>query len=268
MTSSHRATGRAVGAATQGTTPTAIGSGVSRGQHPIRVLLVDDHAVLRQALQMLLQAQPEIEVVGGVTNGREAVRATEKLNPDVVLMDIVMPGLNGLEATRQIRRSAPGTKVVMLSGFVDEDQLLESIRAGASGYIMKKAEPEELILAIQTVHRGNNHYFSGHLSDGFDLAEVLYQAKRPEQRTGVDALTPREREVLQLIAEGYTNQEIANELVISVKTVEAHKAHIMAKLHARNRTDLIRYAIRKGIVRLESVEEAERALDDPAASAG
>ena len=145
-----------------------------------------------------------------------------------------MPGLNGLEATRQIRRSAPATKVVMLSGFVDEDQLLESIRAGASGYIMKKAEPEELILAIQTVqqqsiragasgyimkkaepeelilaiqtvHRGNNHYFSGHLSDGFDLAEVLYQAKRPEQRTGVDALTPREREVLQLIAEGYTN---------------------------------------------------------------
>jgi two-component system response regulator NreC len=115
-------------------------------------------------------------------------------------------------------------------------------------------------LAIQTVNRGNS-YFSSALSEGFDLAEVLYQAKRSDQRTGVDALTSREREVPQLIAEGYTNQGIANELFISVKTVEAHKAHIMAKLHARNRTDLIRYAIRKGIVHLESVEEAESMLD-------
>jgi DNA-binding NarL/FixJ family response regulator len=237
-----------------------------RTQHRIRILLVDDHAVIRQALRMLLESQAELEVVADVENGREAVTAVEKYAPDVVLMDVVMPGLNGLEATRQIRRSAPNTRVVMLSGFVDEDQLLDSLRAGASGYIIKKSDVSELVLAIQTVHRGNS-YFSSALSEGFDLAEVLYQAKRSDQRTGVEALTSREREVLQLIAEGHTNQGIANALFISVKTVEAHKAHIMAKLHARNRTDLIRYAIRKGIVRLESVEEAERMLAAPGGEA-
>lgn len=243
--------------ATATSTPAAQPQG--RGQPPIRILLVDDHAVIRQALRMLLESQPELEVVADVENGREAVQAAEKLNPDVVLMDVVMPGLNGIEATRQIRRFSPSTRVVILSGFVDEDQLLDSIRSGASGYIIKKSDVSELVLAIQTVHRGNN-YFSSALSEGFDLAEVVYQAKRPDLRTGIESLTSREREVLQLIAEGHTNQGIANELYISVKTVEAHKAHIMAKLHARNRTDLIRYALRKGIVRLESVEEAEQML--------
>jgi DNA-binding NarL/FixJ family response regulator len=239
----------------------------SNTNRTVRVLLVDDHVVMRQALRMLLEAQAELEVVADVENGREAVAAVEKLNPDVVLMDVVMPGLNGLEATRQIRRTNPSTRVVMLSGFVDEDQLLESLRSGASGYIVKRSDVSELVLAIQTVHRGNS-YFSSALSEGFDLAEVLYQAKKTDNRTGVDALTPREREVLQLIAEGYTNQGIANELYISVKTVEAHKAHIMTKLHARNRTDLIRYAIRKGIVRLESVEEAQGLVDQPTMLAG
>jgi len=215
---------------------------------------------MRQALRMLLESQAELEVVADVENGRQAVQAVERVQPDVVLMDVVMPGLNGLEATRQIRRIAPATRVVMLSGFVDEDQLLDALRAGASGYIIKKSDISELVLAIQTVHRGNS-YFSSALSEGFDLAEVLYNAKRPDQRSGADSLTPREREVLQLIAEGHTNQGIANELYISVKTVEAHKSHIMSKLHARNRTDLIRYAIRKGIVRLESVEEGEGMLD-------
>ena len=242
-------------------------TGAQRSPAPIRILLVDDHAVIRQALRMLLEAQPELEVVADCENGREAVQAVERLQPDVVLMDVVMPGLNGLEATRQIRRIAPASRVVMLSGFVDEDQLLEAIRSGASGYIIKRSDVSELVLAIQTVHRGNS-YFSSALSEGFDLAEVLYQAKRSDQRNGIDTLTSREREVLQLIAEGYTNQGIANELYISVKTVEAHKAHIMAKLHARNRTDLIRYAIRKGIVRLESVDEARSMLDEAEAAAG
>lgn len=238
-----------------------------RANNPIRILLVDDHAVIRQALRLLLESQPELAVIADVENGREAVNAVEKLQPDVVLMDVVMPGLNGLEATRQIRRSCPGAKVVILSGFVDEDQLLDSIRSGASGYIIKQSDVSELVLAIQTVHRGNS-YFSSALSEGFDLAEVLYQAKRSDQRTGVETLTSREREVLQLIAEGYTNQGIANELYISVKTVEAHKAHIMAKLHARNRTDLIRYAIRKGIVRLESAAEAQSLMQDSEPLAG
>jgi two-component system response regulator NreC len=225
----------------------------------VRVLVVDDHAVIRQALCMLLESQPDMDVVGDVENGREAVQAVESLHPDIVLMDVVMPGLNGLEATRQIRRVSPATRVVILSGFVDENQLLESLRAGASGYLVKKSDVSELVLAIHTVHRGNM-YFSSALSDGFDLAEVLYQARRGSTRESGDTLTGREREVLQLIAEGHTNQQIANALVISVKTVEAHKSHIMAKLHARNRSDLIRYAIRKGIAPLESVSEAERML--------
>ncbi len=228
---------------------------------PIRVMLVDDHAVIRQALRMLLETQLEFEVVADVENGRDAVGAAEQLSPDVVLMDLVMPGLNGLEATRQICRTNPNTKVVVLSGFVDEDQLISSLRAGASGYLVKKSDVSELVLAIQTVHRGNK-YFSSALQAGFDLTEVLYQSKRPEQRVPGDTLTAREREVLQLIAEGYTNQGIGDELVISVKTVEAHKAHIRAKLHARNRTDIIRYALKKGIVKLDSVEEGEQVLEE------
>lgn len=235
------------------------GRSPTRTGHRIKVLLVDDHAVIRQALRMLLEAQPDLDVVADVENGREAVLLAEQLKPDVVLMDVVMPGLNGLEATRQIRKRLPGTRVVMLSGFVDEEQLTESLRAGASGYIVKRSDVAELVLAVQTVSRGNT-YFSSSLGDEFDLAEVLYQAKRPDSRTTVEVLTPREREVLQLIAEGFTNQGVADELCIAVKTVEAHKSHIMAKLHARNRTDLIRFALRKGIVRLESVEEAERML--------
>ena len=247
-----------------GRAPSPSGAGFgTTGQRPIRVMLVDDHSVIRQALRMLLETQAEFEVIADVENGREAVSAAERMTPDVVLVDLVMPGLNGLEATRQILRTSPATKVVVLSGFVDEDQLVAALSAGAAGYLVKKSDVSELILAIHTVHRGNK-YFSSSLQAGFDLSEVLYQAKRGGKRTSGDTLTAREREVLQLIAEGYTNQGIANELVISVKTVEAHKSHIMAKLHAHNRTDLIRYALRKGIVKLESVEEAEQLLDNEA----
>ncbi|MEX0751012.1 MAG: response regulator transcription factor [Dehalococcoidia bacterium] len=217
----------------------------------IKVLIVDDHAVLRQALRMLLENQQEVEVVGDAANGREALDAVEKLHPDVVLMDMVMPGLNGLEATRQIRRRAPKAKVLILTGYMEDEQILAAIRAGASGYVVKKSDVEELLLGIQSVHRGNT-YFSSAISDGDAVQDYLWQAKKPEAKSGYDLLTSREREVLQLIAEGYSNQRIANELFISVKTVEAHKAHIMSKLHAQNRTDLIRYAIRKGIVGLES----------------
>lgn len=226
---------------------------------PIRVVVVDDHAVIRQGLRMLLESRPEIEVIGDCENGREALLMVERTRPDVVLMDVVMPGLNGIEATRQVRKASPSTRVVILSGFVDENQITGSIRAGASGYLVKNSDVAELVLAIQTVNRGNQ-YYSAALSDGFDIPELQLQARRPEQKTGVDTLTPREREVLQLIAEGRTNQQIADELVVSVKTVEAHKAHIMDKLKAKSRTDLIRYALRRGIVKLESVDEAERSL--------
>lgn len=227
----------------------------------IRVLLVDDHAVIRQGLKMLLESRPEIEVVADCENGREALLVVERLKPDVVLMDVVMPGLNGIEATRQIRKASNNTRVVILSGFVDEEQITGALRNGASGYLVKNSDVSELVLAIQTVHRGNQ-YYSAALSEGFDIPELQIQARRPEQKTGLDTLTAREREVLQLIAEGRTNQQIADELVVSVKTVEAHKAHIMDKLKAKSRTDLIRYALKRGIVKLESIEEAQQTLDN------
>ena len=222
----------------------------TRHNGKIRILIVDDHAVLRQALRLLLEIHDEVEVVGDAANGREAMDAAEKLQPDVVLMDMVMPGLNGLEATRQIRRRLPKTKVLILTGYMEDEQIVAALRAGATGYVVKKSDVTELLLGIQAVYRGNT-YFSSAISDGGSVSEYLLQARSEEGRTGYDLLTGREREVLQLIAEGYSNQRIAQELFISVKTVEAHKAHIMSKLHAQTRTDLIRYAIRKGLVGLD-----------------
>jgi two-component system response regulator NreC len=218
---------------------------------PIRVLIVDDHAVLRQSLRHLLESSPGVEVVGDAGNGREAVEMAEKLKPDVVLMDSVMPGLNGIEATRQIRKRLPKVRVLMLTGYMEDEQVSNALKAGASGYVVKKSEIDELLLGIQAVHRGNP-YFSSSIGEG-DLTDYLWQLRSNDGRAGYDLLTSREREVLQLIAEGYSNQKIGQELFISVKTVEAHRAHIMSKLHARNRTDLIRYALRKGIVGLDAV---------------
>ena len=217
----------------------------------IRVLIADDHAVVRQALRYMLESQPGLEVVGEAANGRDAVDLAEKLQPDVVLMDTVMPGLNGIEATRQIRRRLPKVKVLMLTGYQEDEQVAGALKAGASGYVIKKSDLDELLLGIQAVHRGNP-YFSSSIGDG-DLTDYLWQLKSNAGRVGYDLLTAREREVLQLIAEGSSNQQIAEELYISVKTVEAHRAHIMTKLHAKNRTDLIRYALRKGLVALDAV---------------
>jgi DNA-binding NarL/FixJ family response regulator len=217
----------------------------------IRVLVADDHAVLRQSLRYMLASQAGIEVVGEASNGREAVELAEKLQPDVVLMDTIMPGLNGIEATRQIRRRVPRTRVLMLTGYLEDEHVAGALKAGASGYVVKKSELDELLLGIQAVNRGNP-YFSSSIGGG-DLTDYLWQLKNNAGRSGYDLLTAREREVLQLIAEGSSNQNIAQELFISVKTVEAHRAHIMTKLHAKNRTDLIRYALRKGLVGLDSV---------------
>jgi two-component system response regulator NreC len=232
-----------------------------RGGRRIRLLIADDHALLRQALRTLLDGQDGLEVVGEASNGRDAVEAAERLLPDVVLMDMVMPGLNGIEATRQITKRVPGCRILILTAYLEDERLLQALRAGANGYVVKNSDLEELLLAVRSVHRGNT-YFSSAVSEEIAVNEVLMQAKQPVPRTGYDLLTNREREVLQLIAEGYSNQRIADELVISVKTVEAHKAHIMSKLHARNRTDLIRYAIKHGLVGLESPE-----LDEPPAGA-
>ncbi len=216
----------------------------------IRVLIADDHGVLRQALRLLLESHEDLDVLGDCANGREAIALTEKLQPDVVLMDVVMPGLNGLDATRQIRKRCPTARVLMLSGYEEDEQIVEALRAGASGYLIKESDIGELLLAIQSVARGNT-YFSSSLSERESGGDFLLRARNGDTKAGLDRLTDREREVLQLIAEGHSNQSIAEQLVISVKTVEAHKAHIMSKLGARNRTDLIRYAIRRGIIGLD-----------------
>ena len=221
------------------------------GAQRLRLLIVDDHALLRQALRALFSDQERLEVVGEATNGRDAVEAAERLRPDVILMDMVMPGLNGIEATRQITKRVPACRVLILTAYLEDERLLQALRAGAAGYVVKNSDLDELLLAIQSVHRGNT-YFSAAVSEEVAVNEILLQSKQPEAKTGYNLLTGREREVLQLIAEGLSNQRIADELVISVKTVEAHKAHIMSKLHARNRTDLIRYAIRRGLIGLES----------------
>ena len=225
----------------------------SDGARRPRVLIADDHALFRQALTLLLGARGVVDVVGEVDNGRDAVESAERLRPDIVLMDLMMPGLNGIEATRQIARRAAGVRVVALTAFVDDERLLQALRAGATGYVVKSSDMDELSVAIQAVYRGNN-YISTSVSDGIDVDEILRQAKQPEGRAGYDLLSTREREVLQLIAEGLGNNAIAAALVISVKTVEAHRAHIMTKLNARNRTDLIRYAIRRGLIGLSTTD--------------
>jgi two-component system response regulator NreC len=237
------------------------------GAQRIRVLLVDDHAILRQALRQLLEQHAEIEVVGDAASGREAVAAVEKLLPDVVLMDMVMPGLTGLEATRQIRKRFSKTRVLILTGYMEDEQIIGALRAGASGYVVKRSDTEELLLGIQAVNRGNT-YFSSAISDGDAINQYMWQAKKEDGKVGYELLTSREREVLQLIAEGFSNQRIGQELYISVKTVEAHKAHIMSKLHARNRTDLIRYALRKGLVGIDAPSDLTAAEAEDSRQAG
>lgn len=224
------------------------------GNTRARVLLADDHILLRQALHLLLELHEEIEVVAEVNNGREAVETAAELQPDVVLMDMRMPGLNGIEATRQIRKRSPGAKVLMLTGICDEDQILEALRAGASGYVIKQSDVSELLVAIQAVVRGNP-YFSASLAGGRSALEFILEAQKSTSEQADTVLSPREREILQLVVEGNSNQAIAEELFLSVKTVEAHKARIMGKLKVQSQTDLIRYALRKGIISLESGDE-------------
>lgn len=212
----------------------------------IRLVLADDHQLLRQAMRVMLEMHDHLEVVADVSDGREAVLAAERLQPDMVLMDLAMPGLNGIEATSQILRFNPKIKVLILTGYTDDGRVLAALRAGASGFVVKRSDVNELLLAIQSVSLGNP-YFSQSLAQGRSPVEYLLQAR---ESAPADTLSGREREVLQLVAEGHTNQHIADALVLSIKTVEAHKAHIMAKLKARNKTDLVKYALRQGMISL------------------
>jgi DNA-binding NarL/FixJ family response regulator len=214
----------------------------------IRVLLVDDHKLFRAGIRSLLQTVSDIEVVAEASDGREGLRLIEAHRPDVVLMDIMMPGLNGLDATARVARMFARTCVIMLSMNADEDSVLQTLRAGAAGYLVKTADPAELELAIRAVVRGET-FLSSAISQHVVGA---CRGRLDREETSLERLTPRQREVLQQIAEGHTTKEIAKVLGISVKTAEAYRGELMKALDIHDIASLTRYAIRMGVVALDA----------------
>lgn len=211
----------------------------------IRLLLADDHAVVRLGLRMLFESEPDMEIVGEVDTARDAIAAVDKLQPDVVLMDIGLPDLSGIKATRLIKEHGAHTAVVALTIHEDEEYFFQMLDAGASGYVPKRAAPEELLTAIRAAAEGGVYLYPS-------LAKLLvkdYLSQEPLTKSSTaDVLTPREQEVLVHLAEGDSNSEIAEKLTISPKTVARHRENIMAKLNMHSRTELVKYAIRKGII--------------------
>jgi NarL family two-component system response regulator LiaR len=223
---------------------------------PIRVLLVDDHAIVRDGLCAVLKLQPDIEVVGEADNGRDAVSMAQSLRPDVVLMDLVMPGMDGIEAIRLIVDGRPESRILVLTSFSAEDKVFPAIKAGAMGYLLKDCDSEELVRAIHHVQRGESSLHP-------KIARMLLQemtasrgerasepTRRPE-RPAVDPLTERELDVLKLVAHGKSNREIADELVVSEGTVRTHVSNILSKLHLASRTQATLFALREGLTSLD-----------------
>jgi len=212
----------------------------------ISILIVDDHAMMRDGIRALLNVDDTFSVVGEASEGKEAIEKAKDLKPDVIVMDIGMSGMDGLEATRRITKKNPKTKVLVLTQHDHKEYVLSTIKAGAAGYVPKKALGSELVSAIHAVQRGDSFLYpsaAAALIDGYRT--------KTEENEAYEELTPREREILKLIAEGNTSREIAEILFISLKTVTGHRARIMEKLDLHNRTDLIKYALRKGIVSID-----------------
>jgi NarL family two-component system response regulator LiaR len=208
----------------------------------IRVLVVDDHAVVREGLRAFLDLQDGIEVVGEAEDGAGGVAAAERLRPDVILMDLVMPQLDGVAAMRQLRERAPDARVIVLTSFVDDERLLPAVRAGAAGYLLKNVEPQELARAVRAAHRGEAHI------DPTVAARLVQQiAEHGAADDPIESLTPRERQVLELIARGLSNKRIALELGLSEKTVKTHVGHVLAKLGVTDRTQAALHAARAGL---------------------
>ena len=209
---------------------------------PIRVLVVDDHAVVRQGLRGLLELQDGIEVVGDAADGAQGVEAATRLRPDVILMDLVMPALDGVSAMRLLRERLPETRVIVLTSFLDDDKLLPALRAGAAGYLLKNAEPQEVVRAVRAAHAGQT------VIDPVVAARLVETLAADDRGDPIDLLTPREREVLVLIGRGYANKRIALELGLAEKTVKAHVGHVLAKLGVSDRTQAAIAAVRAGLV--------------------
>ncbi|MCP4362550.1 MAG: response regulator transcription factor [Chloroflexi bacterium] len=213
----------------------------------IRLLIVDDHAVVRLGMRMLFESEPEIEIVGEAENAQDAMTAVSQLQPDVVLMDIGLPDLSGIEATRQIKAQSPDTAVVALTIHEDKEYFFKMLDAGASGYVPKRAAPEELITAIRVAATKGVYLYPSLAA--LLVKDYLSQQQQTKTEDKVNGLTPREQEVLAHLADGETNAEIGAKLVISPKTVARHRENIMRKLNLHSRTELVKYAIRKGIIR-------------------
>jgi NarL family two-component system response regulator LiaR len=208
----------------------------------IRILVVDDHAVVREGLRTFLGLQDGLEVVGEAADGEEAVRQAEHLRPDVVLMDLVMPRLDGVGAMRELRRRLPSARVIVLTSFLEDDRLLPAIQAGAAGYLLKNAQPQELARAVRAAHDGQA------LLDPAVAARLVDAIAQPAGEPPRDRLTPRETEVLALIARGYSNKRIARELGVAEKTVKTHVAHVLHKLGVTDRTAAAVHAVQAGLV--------------------
>ena len=214
----------------------------------IRVLIADDHGLMRAGVRALLQATEDIEVVGEAEDGDEAIREVRRLEPEIVLMDVAMPGLGGLEATLVIRKEKPEVKILVLTQYDDREYVSRFLKAGVSGYVLKKAAASELVAAIRAVSRGGlvlDPEIARDVVDDKGREHAQAQAEDP-----YETLTDREKQVLKLVAEGSSNKEVAETLDISVKTAMAHREHLMEKLDVHSRTELIRFALRRGVIRV------------------
>jgi len=215
---------------------------------PIRVLIADDHAIVRKGIRALLDTEPDITVVGEAKDGGEAIAQFQTLGPDVILMDLVMPQVDGISAIRHITSERPSAGILVLTSFAADDKILPAIKAGAQGYLLKDSDPDELVRAIHQVHQGES---SLHPTVARKLLQELSSAPRTARIR--EALTPREIQVLRLVAQGQSNQEIADELTISEATVRTHVSNILGKLHLSSRTQAALYALREGLASLDDI---------------